>query len=840
MFESGSPGSPLIATAPNTEPVATMPIGKNLHVVAATVRAETPLVPGKIYCYDATIVTTDATTTMQTLAQAITAPGGTPPAKPLAYDPHDFPSFALPPQDLNHLRLVHGSCRKPHGGTLKNAQTPTPDQLATLDGLIASSAGDPMERPHQLLLTGDQIYADDCDDKLLASLTDAGNVLLGWSGTGEILPSANSTTHAASALAPGTRFEVITNAGFTGDDRRSHLLLLGEFFAMYLFVWSDVLWNDTMTYDEFEKIVNATLAVHPTWKVQDTVRPGATLSATPGGTSVLRLDAPLVPKNELPDLATIDAWAHAQVTGSGLSNAQLGAAFDGDPSFTCSRLIAPRKLAPETAYLACVVPTYHAGVNAGLGLAVDPADAALAWDASVVAPFVLPSYYAFRFRTSPAGDFASLARKIVPVLVGSASGTRDVDMSAPGFGAAKSAGLVLGVEGALKVLGATTASWPGATQAPYQASLRTALAPPPAADPVVAPPTCGNAQTGSTLPPAGQPPVWMSDLNLDPRSRVVAGAGTQVVQAAREALAGAAWDQAGVIKRANALLARAVAGSLATRHLNSASDGSYLQMTAPLHARVALTLGGSSTTLRGAAAASALPPTSLSGAFRRLMRPRLPIGRQLPDTTFKLVARLNTAPASGSNALQMRAPAAAPRGMVAFEDVATTVHVAAFAAVPVRTQSGWNLTAELAAAEPVAQAPAGSQSSIDASAAKEAFQPTVLAKDPNLPALLKGTNNNVPPLIALPTNATDMATFSDRFGAVAKIAGTVLQVAAPTPATFVPLGGAAALTTTRAALAARLDPERTIAARAGARVPLRTTGDPLAGVRNAPSFPQAM
>ena len=567
MFESGSPGSPLIATAPNTEPVATMPIGKNLHVVAATVRAETPLVPGKIYCYDATIVTTDATTTMQTLAQAITAPGGTPPAKPLAYDPHDFPSFALPPQDLNHLRLVHGSCRKPHGGTLKNAQTPTPDQLATLDGLIASSAGDPMERPHQLLLTGDQIYADDCDDKLLASLTDAGNVLLGWSGTGEILPSADLTTHAASALAPGTRFEVITNAGFTGDDRRSHLLLLGEFFAMYLFVWSDVLWNDTMTYDEFEKIVNATLAVHPTWKVQDTVRPGATLSATPGGTSVLRLDAPLVPKNELPDLATIDAWAHAQVTGSGLSNAQLGAAFDGDPSFTCSRLIAPRKLAPETAYLACVVPTYHAGVNAGLGLAVDPADAALAWDASVVAPFVLPSYYAFRFRTSPAGDFASLARKIVPVLVGSASGTRDVDMSAPGLARRRARELVLGVEGALKVLGATTASWPGATQAPYQASLRTALAPPPAADPVVAPPTCGNAQTGSTLPPAGQPPVWMSDLNLDPRSRVVAGAGTQVVQAAREALAGAAWDQAGVIKRANALLARAVAGSLATRHL---------------------------------------------------------------------------------------------------------------------------------------------------------------------------------------------------------------------------------------------------------------------------------
>jgi hypothetical protein len=112
VFETGSPGSLLIATgiAHNTEPAATAPIGKNLHVVAATVRTETPLVPGKIYCYDATIVTTGAT---QTLAQAMTAPGGTPPAKPLAYDPRAFPSFALPPQDLNYLRLMHGSCRKP-------------------------------------------------------------------------------------------------------------------------------------------------------------------------------------------------------------------------------------------------------------------------------------------------------------------------------------------------------------------------------------------------------------------------------------------------------------------------------------------------------------------------------------------------------------------------------------------------------------------------------------------------------------------------------------------------------------------------------------------------------
>jgi hypothetical protein len=590
--------------------------------------------------------------------------------------------------------------------------------------------------------------------------------------------------------------------------------------------------------------------------------PGATLSAGSGGTSVLRIGAPLVPKDELPDLTTIDTWAHAQVIGSGLTSTQIGAAFDGDPALTCSRLIASRKLDPDTAYIACVVPTYRAGVNAGLGLPVDPADTAPGWDASVTAPFSLPSYYAFRFRTGPAGDFASLARKIVPVVADPSSGTRDVDMSAPGFGAAPSPGLVLGVEGALRVFGATTASWPAGTQVPYQAALRTALTPPPAADPIVAPPTYGNAQTGSALPTAGDQPVWIDDLNLDPRERAVAGAGTQVVQAAREALAGAAWQQAGEIQRANALLARAqlaraVTASLATRHLNAVSDGSYLQMTAPLHARVAVTLSGSTTTLRAAIASSSLPNSSVAGAFRKLLRPRGAIGRQVQDTTFGVVARLNTPPTAGSNALQMLAPAASPRGMVAFDDVATTVHLATFATVPARAVSGWNVTVTASApiadahidatvtrvpVEPIESQPIESQpiESKPIESQPIAFQPIVLAKDPNLPTVFKNVSINIPPLIVLPTNATDLATFADRFGAAAKIAGTALQIAAPAQATFVPLGGAAALTTTRGALAARLDPERTIAARAGARVPLRPAGDPLGGVRNAPSFPQAM
>jgi hypothetical protein len=250
VFTTGAPGTTLMGSdRDGNVPRATTAIGRHLHVVAVTVRSQTKLSPGQIYCYDVSFVDGGAT---RTLADAATAPGQPAPDKPFAYPPHDFPSFALPPDDLNYLRLVHGSCRKPHGGPLPKDQTPTPDQLATLDGLIATDANNAMNRPHQLLLTGDQIYADDCDDVLLMALTDAGDTLFGWNDA-EQLPAIKPADPAIKAadLPATTRLPLIKGAGFTGDDRRNHLISLSEFFAMYVFVWSDVLWYEPLTFDEF-------------------------------------------------------------------------------------------------------------------------------------------------------------------------------------------------------------------------------------------------------------------------------------------------------------------------------------------------------------------------------------------------------------------------------------------------------------------------------------------------------------------------------------------------------------------------------------------------------------
>ena len=59
---------------------------------------------------------------------------------------------------------------------------------------------------------------------------------------------------------------------------------------------------------------------------------------------------------ELPDLEESWAWAHAQVVGS----ADLDATLAGPPEMTLPRLVCPRRLRPDTAYVGCVVPAFAA------------------------------------------------------------------------------------------------------------------------------------------------------------------------------------------------------------------------------------------------------------------------------------------------------------------------------------------------------------------------------------------------------------------------------------------------------------------------------------------------
>ncbi|BAZ43464.1 hypothetical protein NIES4102_04650 [Chondrocystis sp. NIES-4102] len=154
----------------------------------------------------------------------------------LSYFPHQLPTFALPPRDINQLKIVHGSCRKPHGGGR--------DALCCLDNLIQEEASVPNNRPHQLFLTGDQIYGDDVADPLLWLAQGVNQRLLGWS---EALPCVEGTI-LSDEIMPGRRSEFARiEGGMTGmlhgktDKAKSHLFSFGEYAAVYLLSWSPVL-----------------------------------------------------------------------------------------------------------------------------------------------------------------------------------------------------------------------------------------------------------------------------------------------------------------------------------------------------------------------------------------------------------------------------------------------------------------------------------------------------------------------------------------------------------------------------------------------------------------------
>jgi hypothetical protein len=236
---------------------ATVRLGEHLHVVAITAKAassQQALLPGQLYCYNlfffAGTVDPVPESGDNLNTSGILNPTGASAPLTLAYASLPLPSFALPPTDLNNVRIIHGSCRKPHGEAR--------DAFMALDGMIHTTAEAPNKRPHQLFLTGDQIYADDVADALLMALTEAGDTLLGWPNP-EKLPDVNKT---AKELQPGRRSEISrTHCGFSSTADKSHLFSFGEFCAMYLFAWSDAVWSRLPEFEDVYKGVNKTTVI---------------------------------------------------------------------------------------------------------------------------------------------------------------------------------------------------------------------------------------------------------------------------------------------------------------------------------------------------------------------------------------------------------------------------------------------------------------------------------------------------------------------------------------------------------------------------------------------------
>ena len=167
----------------------------------------------------------------------------------LRYPSHNFFNFIIKP-DIE--QVFHGSCRKPH--------FESPDGLVQVDNVIKDN-NSAKSRPSMLIMSGDQIYADDVAGPTLVAIHQVIQLLglhsENWPSEEHINSSDELFTHPfcyyqRDALLPKNTvehsflrkiFSVKQQAIFTSDCAKNHLITLAEVFAMYLLVWSPTLWR---------------------------------------------------------------------------------------------------------------------------------------------------------------------------------------------------------------------------------------------------------------------------------------------------------------------------------------------------------------------------------------------------------------------------------------------------------------------------------------------------------------------------------------------------------------------------------------------------------------------
>jgi hypothetical protein len=416
----------------------------------------------------------------------------------------------------------------------------------------------------------------------------------------------------------------------------------------------------------------------------------------------------------LPPARELWAWAHVHVNqglsadpstelvSSDMSQVlpRVQSILNTNPDLVYSRLLCPRLLDVNTSYDAFVIPAFESGRLAGLGW--DPSKAptamASAWDsyAGQQEPNNFPYYFRWHFRTGDRGDFRYLVGLLKPQPVDPTVGTRDFDVTNPG---SNLPGIVVpGLNGILRLGGALEVpdadlatdelndrkkyeNWDQPYPDAFEVSLakfinlpddyaaHTAAAANAATaigpgisddpDPLITSPLYGRwhaltqrllyDRDGTAAPNTSN---WVHRLNLDPRFRVPANYGAEIVEANAEQYMNYAWEQIGDVLKANQTIRRlhfatAASVSLYARHLSSAASdpARVLSLTAPVASRI-LYSGATVASLRASTAAPTLVPTVLtSTTFRRAVRPGGLLMRSLPFTATatptNLIQRIN-------------------------------------------------------------------------------------------------------------------------------------------------------------------------------------------------------
>jgi hypothetical protein len=381
------------------------------------------------------------------------------------------------------------------------------------------------------------------------------------------------------------------------------------------------------------------------------VVPADTCSLDPGSSDrlpVLHVDDVSA---QLPDLGQSHAWAHAEVPSVA---ALAGSARP--PGI--SRLLCPRLLRSHTTYIAAVVPAFEPGRLSGLRLTVpDTPTMQPAWNTATAGALDLPVYHSWTFTTGDDGDFEALVSRLQRVHLGgdTAAGRLaavDAQAGLPALAGWRFPG----------ALGVCPDPSPGPAFTAALGALvdGTVLA---VGHPVPPPLYGGRHAAEATI--GGSTRAWLLRLNLDPRYRSAAALGTRLVQEHQEELMAAAWAQIGEVEAANALLrqaqmARAAATAVHDR-LATLDAAVLVQLAGPMLTR--LGEHGSGTTMSHWIASSRVPNQMVSGAFRRMLRPRGPLGRRSGRGAADLLATVD----SGTPIVP---PRARPDGIVTIDDEA--------------------------------------------------------------------------------------------------------------------------------------------------------------------------
>ncbi|MFJ8469573.1 hypothetical protein [Streptomyces swartbergensis] len=370
-------------------------------------------------------------------------------------------------------------------------------------------------------------------------------------------------------------------------------------------------------------------------------RPEVTVSA-PAGAVLPRLTIESGAAAELPDLRESWAWAHVQLLDedAGTTPGAVGAALADHPNRNVSRLVCPRRLEPNARWIAALVPAFDAGVDRGLGRTPKGGDLQPAW-ATGADSVTLPAYYHWRFQTGPQGDFESLARRLKAYEAGARIGRVKMHVREgspfPDRLPVGDPARFLDMDGALQAPAIARSKAdpkvPDSTLGQVPEALRSGLAKvtrvmADAADGVldgqapedgesIGPPVYAGAHIRRTSV-ADTDDTWFRELNTDPRPRVAAGLGAEVMRTYQEEVMEACWQQVGDVLAVEAALSRArlsleAARRVRERHLAPLPSGRLLQLAAPLADRTLL----DGLTLPKAIATSSLPDRATDAAMRR-------------------------------------------------------------------------------------------------------------------------------------------------------------------------------------------------------------------------------